>query len=385
MERIGGRFVRSEARSRAKAYLMGLLSPVERKNSWQLAEVLGEATPYGCQQFLYRSSWGADALRDDLRSYVVAGLGDEEAILVLDETGFLKKGTQSVGVQRQYSGTAGRIENCQIGVFLAYSSRHGSAFIDRSLYLPQSWTEDRERCRRASVPETVGFATKPALGRAMLERALSQKVPCAWVTADSIYGDDRRLRLWLEEQEKGYVLAVSSKEYVPMGWYQVRISEIWDLLSEEDWQTLSAGAGAKGPRLYEWQRLPLNDPFAPGWKRWLLVRRSLEEPTELTAYACFAPAKTPLTTLVQVAGSRWTIEACFEQAKSEVGLDHYEVRSWQGWYRHITLACLAHAMLAVLKAKVASPLEEPEKRGYLVSLPSHSLNAFRRQRGLSYL
>ena len=341
MQRIGRRFVRSEARERAKAYLQGLLSPAERKNSWQLAEMLGESTPYAIQQFLYRGVWDADALRDDLRWYAVEQLGSEEAVLVVDETGFIKKGTHSAGVQRQYSGTAGRIENCQIGVFLAYATAEGTALIDRALYLPQSWSEDRTRCRQAGIPDDVAFATKPEMALSMLKQAAAEGVPFGWVTGDSIYGDYRSFRLWLETLPKRYVMAVSAKEYVFIGWEQVRVSKLVQQLPADGWTRLSAGNGAKGPRLYDWQILPVNAPPVSGWRRWLLVRRSLEDPADLATFVCCAPAETSLTTLVQVAGSRWRIECAFEEAKGEVGLDEYEVRSYAGWYRHVTLACLA--------------------------------------------
>lgn len=383
MARISSRFVRSEARQRARAYLQGLLSPAERKNSWQLAEMLGEPTPYGLQQFLYRGAWDADALRDDLRQYVVAQIGDEAAILIVDETGFIKKGSQSAGVQRQYSGTAGRIENCQIGVFLVYAAPQGTAFIDRALYLPESWSEDRERCRRAGIPDSVTFATKPQMALTLLQRAVASDVPFGWVTADSIYGDYRRIRLWLESLPKPYVLAVTAKESVWIGWQQVRVGEVLEQLPEDGWVQLNAGAGAKGPRLYDWQLVAVNAPPVEGWRRWLLVRRSLEDPADLAAFACCAPAETSLEQLVRIAGSRWRIETAFEEAKGEVGLDHYEVRSWDGWHRHITLACLAHALLAVVRAMSGEPelvplLAEPEKGG---PAPG-SLAAFKARRGL---
>lgn len=347
--RIGPRFARSEARERAKAYLQGLLSPAERKNCWQLAEMMGEATPYAMQQFLYRGIWDADVLRDDLRRYAVEQLGSDEAVLVVDETGFIKKGTHSAGVQRQYSGTAGRIENCQIGVFLAYATAQGTALIDRALYLPQSWTEDRIRCRQAGIPDSIAFATKPEMALSMLKRAVAEGAPFGWVTGDSIYGDYRSIRLWLETLPKRYVMAVSAKEYLSIGWEQIRVSSLVQQLPADGWTRLSAGNGAKGPRLYAWQLLPVNDPLVDGWRRWLLARRSLEEPTDLATFVCCAPAETSLTTLAQVAGSRWRIECAFEEAKGEVGLDEYEIRSYAGWYRHITLACMAHALLTVMR------------------------------------
>jgi SRSO17 transposase len=383
MERVGHRFGRSDTRRRAKDYLTGLLSPAERKNSWQLAEAIGDETPYAIQQFLYRAEWEADAVRNDLQDYVVAHLGDEQAILVVDETGFIKKGTRSAGVKRQYSGTAGRIENCQIGVFVTYASRRGEAFVDRALYLPADWIADRDRCRRAGIPDTVEFSTKPDLAWQMLRRAVERDIPFAWVTGDCIYGDYRSIRTWLETQGKGYVLAVSAKEYVVIDGQPQRVGDLLAHLPTAGWTCLSAGEGAKGPRFYDWRLIPLTAPLVEGRSRWLLVRRSLAGPTELAAYACFAPTGTPLETLVQVAGRRWTIEACFETAKGVVGLDHYEVRSWTGWYRHITMACLAHALLSVVRAAAnATPTELP-KGGLSVPMTTSSLAAFKARRGLS--
>jgi SRSO17 transposase len=350
--RVAPRFARAEPRRRALAYLRGLLSPVERKNGWQLAEQAGEATPDGMQHLLARADWDADQVRDDLRVYVVEHLGDEQAVLVVDETGFLKKGTKSVGVQRQYSGTAGRIENCQIGVFLAYASRKGRTFLDRELYLPKEWATDTARREEAAVPASVEFQTKPQLARAMLERALGAGVPFAWVTGDEIYGGDRRLRLWLEEHQVPHVLAVKSTEplWTRTTWRQVAAKTLAAGLADTDWERLSAGEGAKGPRVYDWAWVPIRALPEPGWEYWLLVRRSIADPTELAYYVCFCPAGTPLGELVRVAGTRWAIEESFESAKGEVGLDHYEVRRWPGWYRHITLALLAHAYLTVTRA-----------------------------------
>ncbi|WP_448193000.1 IS701 family transposase [Azospirillum sp. sgz301742] len=341
--RIAPRFCRPEARRRARQYLAGLLAPVERKNGWQLAEAAGDASPDSVQDFLARMRWDADAVRDDLRAYVVEHLGDAQAVLVLDETGFVKKGTRSVGVQRQYSGTAGRIENCQIGVFLGYAGRHGHALIDRALYLPQSWAGDEERRRAAWVPEAVAFATKPKLGLAMLERALDAGVPCAWVAADSVYGADSALRHALERRRIGYVLAVTSGQRLFPG----TVSDWVEEVPADGWQRLSAGDGSKGPRLYDWAHLPFRG--APeGWGKGLLIRRRLAD-GDLTFYFTFAPAGTALTDLVRVAGTRWTIESGFEMAKGEVGLDQYEVRSWTGWHRHVTLAMLALAFLTVVR------------------------------------
>jgi SRSO17 transposase len=373
-------FPRHEARRRAWAYIRGLLSPVARKNGWQLAEINGDTTPSGVQHVLGRARWDDEAVRDELRAYLVEHLGEPQAVLVIDETGFLKKGQHSAGVARQYSGTAGRVEHCQIGVFLAYASRQGHALLDCALYVPQAWTNDRERCERAGLPEKQPFATKPALARQMLKRAFDARVPAAWVTGDSVYGDDRRLRVWLEEREQAYVLAVSGKEYVWRGWQQHQVKTVLATLPPDGWTRLSAGAGTKGLRWYEWRWLPLAHPMHPAWRRWLLIRRSVNDLTDLTAYVVFAPHESALETVVRVAGSRWTVESCFEAAKGEVGLDQYEVRSWAGWYRHITLAMWAYALLTVLRA-VHLQSEEALKKTLSSPNPS-SLAAFKAKRGL---
>ena len=369
-QRIGPRFARAEARRRAQAYLRGLLSPLERKNGWQLAEAAGDRTPYATQHLLGRADWDPDVVRDDLRAYVVEHLGDPGAVLVVDETGFVKKGTASAGVAKQYTGTVGKVEQAQVGVFLAYASPKGVTFLDRALYLPEDWTDDPARCQRAGIPATVGFATKPQLAQAQLERALEAEVPAAWVTADSVYGDDRRLRMWLEAHEQAYVLAVSGKEYVNVAatWTQRRVSTLlkeFQALPEEAWQRLSAGDGEKGPRWYDWYRLPLVPPLQEGFERWCLVRRSLSDPDDRQAYVAFAPAGTDLAALVRVAGRRWTIESAFEAAKGEVGLDQYEVRSWTGWHRHITLALLAQALLTVVRRHLSAPgpARRPRQKG----------------------
>ena len=347
--RIAPRFTRVEPRRRAQAYLRGLLAPIERKNGWQLAEAAGDATPDGMQDFLQRMRWDADEVRDDLQRYVVEHLGEPGAVLVLDETGFVKKGTKSVGVQRQYAGTAGRIENCQIGVFLGYASRHGHVLIDRALYLPEAWAGDALRRAEAGVPEAVAFATKPKLGRIMLERALAAGVPCAWVTGDSVYGADHALRRSIEQHGRGYVLAVTSAQRLG----RKPVADWREDLPAKVWQRLSAGDGAKRPRLYDWAWLPYRSATAPDWHKGLLIRRKLARPDDFTFYLTLAPAGTGLAELVRVAGTRWAIEACFEAAKGEVGLGQYEVRSWTGWHRHVTLALLALAYLAVLRRRAA--------------------------------
>jgi len=351
---IAGRFRRPEPRRRVLAYLKGLLSPVERKNGWQLAEQAGDASPDGVQRLLATYDWDADLVRDDLQRYVMEHLGHPQGVLVVDETGFLKKGTKSVGVKRQYSGTAGRIENCQIGVFLAYASPKGRAFLDRELYLPQEWAEDQARRQEAGVPAEVRFQTKPQLAKAMLQRALEAGVPAAWVTGDEVYGSDRRLRVWLEQQEVSHVLAVRSNEALWAGLKQVRAARLAGQVSSEEWVRLSAGDGAKGPRLYDWVRVAIRPLKAPGKGYWLLVRRSIAKPDELAYYVCFGPAETTLEELVRVAGTRWAIEESFQATKGQVGLDQYEVRRWVGWYRHITLVLLAHAFLAGTRCQAAA-------------------------------
>ena len=392
-KRIGPLFARSETRERAQAYLRVLLSPIERKNGWQMAEEAGEATPYAMQYLLDRARWESEHLRDEVRAYVREQLGDPEAMLVIDETGFLKKGTKSVGVQRQYSGTAGRIENCQVGVFLSYSSSKGHTLLDRELYLPKSWTQDPARCREADVPIEVGFATKPELAARMLWHTLDAGVPAAWVTGDTVYGSHRPLRAGLEARQQAYALAVTCQERVEVAGKQQRVDQLAQQVTPQDWQRLSAGAGSKGPRLYDWVRLPLSSPVPTGWERWLVIRRSIPagaEAAELAYVLVFARTGTTLQEMVTVIGSRWTVEQCFEVGKGEVGLDEYEVRSWQGWYRHITLCMLAQAFLTVLRAQSAS--QEPEqaeqegkKREHRPQTPFRpsTFAEFKRKRGLT--
>ena len=357
-ERIGGRFRRLEPRRRALDYLKGLLSLVERKNGWQLAEQAGDATPDGVQRLLSSYRWDADLVRDDLAGYVVEHLGDADGVLVVDETGFLKKGNKSAGVQRQYSGTAGRIENCQIGVFLAYACSKGRALLDRELYLPQVWAGDVERRREAGVPRDAVFRTKPQLARRMLERALESGVPFGWVTGDEVYGSDRNLRLWLEQEGIPHVLAIKSNEklwvWTEKGPQQVRADRLAAQVEVTDWVRCSAGDGAKGPRLYDWATVEIRPLREPGRGYWLLARRSIAKPDELAYYVCFGPSGTAMAELVRVAGRRWAIEECFEEAKGQVGLDQYEVRRWDAWYRHITLAMLAYAYLAVIRHQASA-------------------------------
>jgi SRSO17 transposase len=361
--RISHHFARSEPRQRALAYLKGLLGNVERKNGWQLAEYVGDSTPDGIQRLLNSYDWDADQVQEDLRNYVVEHLHDDQSVLVVDETGFIKKGTKSVGVQRQYSGTAGRIENCQLGVFLAYASPKGRTFIDRELYLPKEWTEDQPRCEEAGVPKETPFQTKPQLALRMLKRTRAAGVVTPWVTGDEVYGSDDPLRQWLEANQQAYVLAVRRNGRVGLEWHgklwTLSVAEVLDLIEPNAWQRLSAGEGAKGPRLYDWALVELAESTPEEWPRQLLFRRSLEDEMDMAAYRIFAPAGTPLSEFVRVAGSRWAIEDSFESAKGEVGLDQYEVRRWVSWYRHITLALLAHAYLTVTRALA---LEQDQKK-----------------------
>lgn len=348
VRRIGRRFARAEPRQRALAYLKGLLSPLPRKNGWQLAAQAGDGSPYGVQHLLGRASWDAEEVRDDLRAYVVDHLGDPDGVLIVDETGFLKKGEQSAGVQRQYSGTAGRVENCQVGVFVVYATAHGRTFLDRALYLPRTWTEQANRGQAAGIPDTVAFATKPRLARQMLQRAFDAGVPARWVAADAVYGSDSQFRHFLESQQRAYVLGITSN-------YTLRpytAGTLADRLPKKAWRRRSAGAGSKGPRRYDWalHRIYLDER---GWGHWLLVRRQIRAPHGRAYYRVFAPADTTLEQMVAVAGKRWAVEECFEMAKGQCGLDEYEVRSWVGWHRHVTLSLLAHAYLTVVQTQAA--------------------------------
>jgi SRSO17 transposase len=359
--RIGARFARSETRDRVRAYLVGLLAPVQRKNSWQLAEQIGEDAPYGVQHLLGRADWDPDEVRDDLRAYVVGSLGDPDAVLILDETGFLKKGTHSAGVARQYTGTAGRIENAQVGVFLAYASRHGTAFLDRALYLPKAWADDPARCKKAGIPEGAALVTKPQLAKGMLRRAFATGVPAAWVTGDEVYGSDGGLRRWLEGEGRPYVLAVRANQYVWAGFRQATVGALAAALPKRAWHKVTIAAGSKGPRRYAWAWLPINHALGPKWRRWLLVRKGLDEREELAFYLAAGPARTTLTRLARTAGARWSIEGAFEAAKQEVGLADYEVRSWTGWHRHVTLALLAHAVLAAVRKLADGPPQKSRR------------------------
>lgn len=348
MSRIGPRFARVEPRRRARSLVLGLLAGLPRTNCWTLAEHAGEATPDGMQHLLSRAVWDADAVRDDLRGYVVDHLADPEAVLVVDETGDLKKGTATVGVQRQYTGTAGRIENAQVAVYLTYAARGGHAFLDRALYLPRSWADDPARCRAAGIPDGVEFATKPALARAMIARALDGGAPASWVAGDEVYGNDPGLRAACYQRRIGYVLAVARDHPVPTGAGKIRADTLAAGVPNSGWQRLSCGTGAKGQRYYDWAVVNIVVPETPGEHR-LLIRRSIRS-GELAFFRCYAPHPVPLSTLVRVAGRRWTVEESFQTGKGLAGLDEHQVRRWTSWHRWTILAMLAHAFLAVMAA-----------------------------------
>ena len=362
--RVAGRFARVEPRRRARAFVVGLLADLPRKNCWTIAEHAGNANPDGMQHLLARAVWDEDAVRDDIRDYVVEHLGDPEAVLVIDETGDLKKGTGTVGVQRQYTGTAGRIENAQVAVYLVYASSSGHAMIDRELYVPQAWIDDPQRCQAAGIPDQVGFATKPALATRMLSRALDAGVPTAWVTGDEVYGADPGLRATLEARSVGYVLAVACDHRVRIGGASHRADALLSKVPARAWQQVSAGKGAKGHRLYDWAFLRLDhDGPAPGQQagqHWLMLRRN-QRTGELAYYRCSTPRPVPLAILVRVAGRRWTIEERFQTGKGLVGLDQHQVRRWRSWYRWVTLSMLAHAFLVV--AALAEHTRQPSPPG----------------------
>ncbi len=376
--RFASLFGRREVQKQAVKYLQGLISPVGRKNGWQLAEAVGDKRPDGTQRLLYKTKWDVDAVRDALRRFVIEGFGAADGVGVVDETGFLKKGVKSAGVQRQYSGTAGKIENCQLGVFLTYATAQGHTFLDRRLYLPAQWCADRARCREAKVPSAIRFATKPELAVAMLRHAWRLGVPMRWVTADEVYGEASVLRDVVAESGRWYVVAVRVHGSVWLARPEVavpawqgrgrkpsqervldenarprRIPALVASWPDSRWQRLQVAEGEKGARIYDWacQRVVENQDQMPGRDAWLLVRRSLTEPHECAYFLSNAPPETALLTLAQVASTRFTVEQCFEEAKGETGLDHYEVRDWPSWYRHITLSMMAHVWLAWLRRR----------------------------------
>jgi SRSO17 transposase len=377
-ERFDDLFARSESREQAHKYLRGLLAPLERKTSWQLAERLHQSTPDRMQRLLYRVPWDAEEARDRLQQFILEHFAEAEGIGVLDETGIPKKGTASVGVTKQYCGAVGKLENCQVATLLTYSTSGGHVFLDRRLFLPEGWCEDTKRRARAKVPTSVRFQTKPEQASEMLVHAWEMGVPMRWVTGDSVYGCSPQLRQTIEQAEKWYVLAVTSVMRV---WLErpevlppqeetggrprrkVRLSpgapksqavaEVIAGLPKSRWRRLSIGVGTKGPRLYDWLRLRVIESYddLPGPEVWLLARRSVSKPDEIAYYLAFAPRDISLQMLAVVAGTRYTVEQCIEEAKGEIGFDRYEVRHFHSWYRHMTLALMAHTWLAAQRAE----------------------------------
>ena len=351
MLRVGGRFARVEPRRRLAAFVLGLLAGLPRVNCWSIAEHAGEQCPRGMQRLLSAAVWDDAGMRDDLRGYVLEHFADPDAVLVVDETGDIKKGTATVGTQRQYTGTAGRTENAQVAVYLAYAAPAGSAFIDRALYLPRSWTSDPGRCAAAGVPAGTVFATKPALAREMIGRALDAGTPAGWAAADEVYGQDPQLRAELSRRGLGYVLAVAKSHPVITGIGPRPAGELAKRLPARAWQRLSAGPGAKGPRWYDWALIEAADPAVTegDGPHWLLIRRRISD-GEYAFYRAHAPRPVSLAQLVRVAGSRWKVEDGFAGGKELAALDEHQVRSWTSWHRWTILALLAHAFLSVLAA-----------------------------------
>lgn len=382
---IGQYFARLEARQSAFDYLQALMSPVERKNGWQMAERVGHKAPYQFQHLLGRAQWDADKVTQEVQQYIAQTLGQEDGILAVDETGFIKQGSHSVGVQVQHCSLTGRLENCQVGVFLAYVSPCGHSLIDRRLYLPQSWCNDPDKRAKAGVPDTVEFATKPQLAKQMLKRAFEAGVRPKWVVADEVYGNDGKFWWWLEQQyQQPYLLTVANSHCVFIGYQEHRVKALAQALPDQQWQRFSCGDGTKGERIYDWARIAVNCSNKHGMKRWILLRRNIEKPDEplsMTYYQVYAPADTTLEEIVFVAGQRWRIEECFAIAKDKLGLGEYEVRSWKGWHRHITLVMAAQAFLTVLRHQV-EPMPVPKKSLQDRGQNRTSMAAFKAARGL---
>ena len=360
-------FTQERVAASAGLFLDGLLGDERRKTGWMRAEAAGDPGPWRQQAILGRGRWDADELRDIVRDYVVEHLAADDAVLVIDETGFLKQGRASCGVGRQYTGSAGKITNCQVGVFAALVSRHGHAFIDRALYLPKAWTDDAARMAAAHVPDDTAFATKPGLAVAMIGRAIAAGVPFAWVAADSVYGVGD-VETVLRRAGRGYVLGVNSNHQFRSWKGKPPVAgtaeAIAGTVEASRWKRLSAGDGTKGARLHDWAYCELADLDAADydkarsgvWTRGLLIRRSIAD-AELAFFSTWCPAGTGIETLVRVEGHRWAIEDSFETAKNELGLDHNETRSWHGWPRHVSLVMLAFAMMAAIRhrANITTP------------------------------
>jgi SRSO17 transposase len=365
--RVAARMCRVESRLRMRRFVLGMMAGLPRTNCWTLAEHAGEACPRGMQRLLSSASWDAEAVLDDVRDWALGELADPGAILVVDETGDLKKGTATVGVQRQYTGTAGRIENSQVAVYLAYASDQGHALIDRALYLPQSWTGDRERLDAAGVPKDVAFATKPALAGRMISDALAAGAPASWVTGDEVYGADSKLRKHLRQAGLGYVLAVARDHRITTGIGVRRAIDLAVRLKPRHWQKLSAGTGSKGERWYDWALIDTTDALADPedtYRHWLLIRRN-RRTGEYAFYRAASPAPVPVATLIKVAGRRWSIEESFAAGKELAALDEHQVRTWTSWHRWTALAVLAHAFLSVMTATEPAPDTSPGSSGLI--------------------
>lgn len=350
-EKFDDCFSYSKTARRAREYVRGLLAVIERKNGWQVAEFIGDASPYAVQNFLSRAIWSADKARDQLilsaSQYLLEA--NERGSLIIDETGFLKKGTHSVGVKRQYSGTAGRIENSQVAVFMALAGSKGHTLIDRQLYLPKEWCENEERRKAVGIPDDVNFKTKQQLAMDMLNRAYALNLSPQWVLADAFYGSSYDFRKFLLDRDQDYVLAVSRQQVITKNLQQVRVDEAVKDFVPQEWKKLSAGVGSKGNRWYEWVSMELCWPASAGKAQFLLARRKIGAPEEIAYYFCHAPKGVTTEELAKAAGQRWQIESCFEEAKQNAGLDEYEVRSWKGWYRHITLSMTGLLLLNIFK------------------------------------
>jgi SRSO17 transposase len=366
--RIAPYFARPEPRLRALAYLQAILSDIPRKNGWQIAEHAREARPDGMQRLLARSVWDADRVRDELRASVLEWIGASQAIVVIDETSFPKRGKHSAGVARQYCGTTGQCENCQVGVFLSYVGAKGHTLLDRELYIPQGWFSDPQRCQQAGIPESTRFQTKCELARTMTKRLLQAQVPIRWVVADTVYGNNQDLRDDLEGHDIFYALAVRCDEPVeimtPLGRTRMTVAEAQArFLQEHEWQRLSMGNGTKGPRWFDWAWVPMVHAGVEDGHHWLLIRRDLSDPMDKRYYFVFGPKATTLAEVVEAIGARWRIEEDFETSK-DLGLDQYEVRTWTAWYRHVTLVLLALAFLSGVCA-----YEQPAKTAEQESTP----------------
>jgi SRSO17 transposase len=353
--RLAPYFARPEPYHRCLLYLQGILSDVARKNGWQLAEQAGESRPDGMQRLLSNAVWDENGVRDELRNYVLTHLRDPYAVVAIDETSFPKRGKQSAGVAQQYCGSTKQVENCQVGVFLSYISSLGHTLLDRELYLPRHWLEDRARCEKAGIPDSVAFQTKCELARVMMQRVHQAQIPVAWVVADTVYGNNLDLRTWLEDHQYWFALAVASTEQIgmmtPQGRTLLTVAQAeQQYVSQQQWRRFSVKTGTKGPLLFEWACLPMLHRWEDDGQHWLLIRRIPTQPTEKTYYLVFGPAGTPLEVMAWAVGSRWGIEEEFENAK-DLGLDQYEVRSFVGWFRHVTLVLLVLAVVTVLCAK----------------------------------